>query len=95
MPEITEQDIKRIVREELRRFQHNDLMDMPQQGHVNRDHDGRYHRKHNTIYLDIGSAIVFGDPGTNGNFRIVIQDGYLEVQVRDSGAWAYRGRWAL
>jgi len=32
-------------------LRHNDLADMPQQGSVNRDHDGRYHRKNFNLYI--------------------------------------------
>ena len=87
-------EVERIVDEKLRRFSHNDLSDMPHQAIVNRDHDGRYHRKHATIYLDVGNYVVFGEPDVDGSFRIKIESGNLEIQVRDSGAWTYRGRWS-
>ena len=87
-------EIRRIVQEELRRFNHNDLGDMPHQAIVNRDHDGRYHRKHATIYLDIGSRIVFGKPDVDGSFQFIVESGAFEIQVRDSDAWTYVGRWS-
>ena len=58
---LSEDEIRKVVKDELKRFQHNDLMDMPQQGHVNRDHDGRYHRKHANIYMDWGNKMMRGD----------------------------------
>ena len=88
------QEVRQIVQEELRRFHHHDLADMPQQAIVNRDHDGRYHRKHAPIYLDIGDRIVFGKPDVNGSFQLIVESGAFEIQVRDSGAWTYAGRWS-
>ena len=90
---LSEDEIRKVVKDELKRFQHNDLMDMPQQGHVNRDHDGRYHRKHANVYLDLGNYIYWGSPATNGSWRAtVVSGGELEFQKLVDGTWTYYAR---
>ena len=87
--ELTEQDIIKLVQREIR---HNDLMDMPQGGSTNRDHDGRYHRKHAHTYMDIENYIYLGDPATNGSWRIWVTGGQLEFQKLVAGTWTYYAR---
>ena len=81
---MTREEVLQIVRSEMR---HNDLMDMPQGGSVNRDHDGRYHRKHAHIYMDHGNHMYVGDAGSNGSVRQRISSDEYVIEKRISGVW--------
>ena len=71
---------------------HSDIIDMPDWGGQNRDHDGRYHPKNDDVVIPSNLFYYIGDKNTNGSWRIGIVSGKLEVQKRVSGTWTWYGR---